>query len=91
MGPYCRVYCKENVVVDFLLNGHNIENMDVFIYHPKKMDCFYMSQSLIGIVTIRIEEIMFEVFPNNYELFNYYQIGIDCIKNVMHYPCAILG
>ncbi len=91
MGPYCRVCCEENVVVDFFLNGHNVESMDIFIYHPEHVECFYMAQSLIGIITIRIEEIMFEVYPNDYELFRYYQIGFNCVKNVLNYPCAILG
>ncbi len=89
--PNYRVYCIQNTVVDFLLAGHNIENMEVYIYHPNNVEHFYIRQALIGIVVIRAEEIIFEMLPNDYEKLQYYQIGIDCIKNVLNYPCAILG
>lgn len=91
MGHCCRAYCEKNTVVDFILSGHNIENMDVFIYYPENVESLHSSLSLIGIVTIRVEKIIFEVFPDDFELFKHYQIGMNCIKNVLNYPCSILG
>ena len=83
-----RVYCEKNVIVDFFLAGHNVEKMEVFIYHQN----FDRTHSLIGIVNVLNDEIIFEVFPNIDSIrYTYYQIGVECIKRIQHYPEAILG
>lgn len=88
-----RVYCEENVVVDFFLTVHNVENMDVFIYHPKKVveDCFDETHSLVGIVIVHHNEIMFEKFPDDNIQYQYYLIGFECLKKIQLYPKSILG
>lgn len=91
---HSRVYCEKNVIVDFFLAGYNVENMDVFIYHPRKVvnNCFDEAHSLIGIVIIRHDKIIFEFSPNvNSIRYKYYQIGLECVKRIQHYPKAILG
>lgn len=90
---YSRVYCEENVVVDFFLAGHNVENMEVFIYHPKKIlqDCFDETNSLIGIINVHHDEIIFEIFPCDCIQYQYYLIGFECLKKILLYPKAILG
>ena len=89
---HSRVYCEENVVVDFFLAGHNVEHMEVFIYHPKKVveDCFDETNSLIGIIIVHHDEIMFEFFPRN-GIYLYYLIGFECLKKIQLYPKSILG
>lgn len=90
---HSRVYCEENVVVDFLLAGHNVENMEVFIYHPKDVveDHFDEAHSLIGIVIVHHDEIMFEKFPSDDIQYRYYLIGFECLKKIQLYPKSILG
>ena len=87
------VYCEENVVVHFFLAGHNVENMEVFIYHPKEVieDYFDETHSLIGIVIVHHEEIIFENFPSDDIPYRYYLIGLECLKKIQHYPKSILG
>ncbi len=90
---HSRVYCEENVIVDFFLAGHNVEKMEVFIYHPKEIieQHFDKAHSLIGIVIVHHDEIIFEIFSGDIILQHYYSIGIECIRKIQHYPCAILG
>lgn len=84
-----RVYCEENVVVDFFLAGYDTKSMEVFIYHPKDIidDCFDEVHSLIGYAIVHNNIFTFENFIDCI----YYQIGVECIKRIQHYPEAILG
>lgn len=90
---HSRVYCEENVVVDFFLASHNVENMEVFIYHPKEVveDYFDETQSLIGIVIVHHNEIIFEYFPIDDIPYRYYLIGFEYLKKIQLYPKSILG
>lgn len=84
---YHRVECEDNTVVDFFLRGHNVEAMEVFIFHSKGIDV----SSLVGIVSILADQIIFEVFPASNVLRHYYDIGMETIKKVQKYPKIILG
>lgn len=90
MSAVCfRVYCEENVVVDFFLADYTGKRMDVFIYHPTNVvsNCFDETQAQIGIVIlVPNNEIIFEVLPTDDERHKYYSIGLECIKKSQDYP-----
>lgn len=92
-GVYSRVYCEENVIVDFFLARCSTKSMEVFIYHPKDVtdNCFDEADSLIGYAIVHNNMFTFEHFIDNIVQYHYYQIGLECIKRIQHYPEAILG
>lgn len=87
-----RVYCEENVIVDFFLAGHGT-GMEINIYHPNEIinDCFDEDSSLIGFVIAHQDKITYEQFLDDIIHYQYYSIGLECIKRVLRYPEAIRG
>ena len=85
MYSIAQVDCEENVVVHFFLTGNNVQMMEVCIF-LRNLD----ELCLIGIVVVRHGEIIFEMYPKLTTIrYHYYQIGLECINRIQHYPEAI--